>query len=222
MTLPHGTEVQAARVRIEQIKVSSERLLLVEGQDEVNLLSEIVSQMAETTVQVLEAGGKDRLADRLSAILRNANANRVNLRVIGIVRDADHDPRGALQSVQGTLRRHELPVPRQPLTLAEGNPSTAVLIVPGGNEAGSIEDLCWSAVRDLPAGICVDEFLSCLANNSALQSLNQQKTRVHAYLASQADPTTTVGVGALKGYWPLDHRAFDVLRDFVRLVDQAA
>lgn len=106
-------------------------------------------------------------------------------------------------------------------TVADGTPSTAILIVPGENRTGSIENLCWDAVRDLPASRCVDEYLRCLRQNAALDSANESKTRVHAYLASRADPTTTVGVGAIKGYWPLEHQAFDDLRRFVRLIAEA-
>ena len=88
-------------------RVENDQLLLVEGKDEVNLFSAIVSQMQIANLQVIDAGGKDQFWKRLLALLADARTRDIDLQSIGIVRDADTDGRAALQSVQGTLRACE-------------------------------------------------------------------------------------------------------------------
>ena len=202
-------------------RVENDRLLLVEGKDEVNLFSAIVSQMQIANLQVIDAGGKDQFWKRLLALLADARTRDIDLQSIGIVRDADTDGRAALQSVQGTLRRLNLPEPAAPRQLAFGSPgvpSIAILIIPNDSGPGDVEVLCWNSIQDRAAAECVRDYVACLKERGELESHSESKTLVHAFLASRYDPTASVGLGAQQGYWPLENPAFDPVREFIRLI----
>jgi len=195
--------------------VASSRLVLVEGKDEVNLFSTMIKRWSIGGLQVLDVVGKTNFRPRLDATLANARAQNVRLSAIGIVRDADDNPTGAFESIANTLQTFELPVPQPSGLFATGFPSIGVFILPDGHSPGSVEEVCWEAVSNTAAGHCCMSFLDCLRVSMALLSPNVGKTLVHAYLAAQEDPSTTVGVGALKGYWGFDHSAFRGIREFL-------
>lgn len=197
------------------LTVATGRLVLVEGRDEVNLLGAMVNRWSIAGLQMLPVGGKYGFKSGLEATLANARVRSVELLAIGILRDADDNPGGAFASVSGTLRTFGLPAPRSPGQFSEGPPSVGVFILPNGQSPGSVEQLCWQSVSNTAAGLCSTSYLDCLQNSAALLSTNPAKTLVHSYLAAQEEPSTTVGVGAQKGYWPLDHSAFTEIREFL-------
>lgn len=203
------------------VEVTSERLLLVEGQDEVNLLTEILSAIGVANVQLLDCGGKDQFTSRLEAALGNARTKAIDLVCLGVIRDADLDFNGAFDSICGSLRNNDLPVPIKVLDVATGNPCTTVFIAPDNHNLGAIEQLCWDSVSTEPAGSCVEQYIDCLTDNSALSSTDTGKSKVHAYLASMVDPVASVGIGAKAGYWKLDHSAFDDIKQFIQNVSDA-
>ena len=197
------------------VVVKSDRLVLVEGKDELNLLQAMIDRWAIGGLQVIDVGGKHGFPVRLDAALTSAQGQNIELSCISILRDADENPEGAWESVAGALRSQSLPVPDSPGTFNRGTPSVGVLILPGDGSVGAVEELCWRSVADSPAGLCIDDYVDCLRVAGALASTIEGKTRAHAYLAAQSDPVARVGEGAIKGYWPLDHSAFASLRDFI-------
>ena len=54
------------------LRILSDRLLLVEGRDEINLFSALMKHCldAEPEIQVIDAGGKDKFSRNLKAIQR--------------------------------------------------------------------------------------------------------------------------------------------------------
>ena len=74
--------------------------------------------------------------------------------------------------------------------------------------------LCRSVVNE-PVNDCINGFLQCADVLPGVDIRKPYKARAHAYLATQPEPQVSVGVAALKGYWPLDHEAFAEVRDFV-------
>ncbi len=194
----------------------ADRVLLVEGTDEVNLIGAMLRSWKLGHIQVIEVGGKDKIRTNLDVVISEARTRRIELTAIGVLRDADAYPERALQSVTDALRSLKLPTPTVHGTFVQGTPSVGVYVLPDGTAAGAIEQLCWQVVEKTPAGRCSNVYLECLEESGALASKNAAKTLVHAYLAAQDDPSARVGEGALKGYWPFDHAAFDPLRAFVR------
>jgi len=197
------------------LTVATGRLVLVEGKDEVNLFNTMINRWSIGGLQVLDVVGKTNFRPRLDATLADARAKNVQLSAIGILRDADDNATRAFESISNTLQTFDLPVPQSSGLFVTGFPSIGVFILPDGHSPGSVEELCWQAVSNTAAGRCCMSYLDCLRASVALLSPNPAKTLVHSYLAAQEDPSTTVGVGAQKGYWPLDHAAFTEIRGFL-------
>ena len=195
--------------------LTSDRLLLVEGSDEVNITSKMLSKWNIVGIQVIDIGGKDSFKPSLEALLSQAKSKDIELCAVGIMRDADNSPQSAFQSVRNSLGSVSLPTPDSHGVFLQGAPSVGIFILPNGDSTGSVENLCWAAVEDTTVARCATAYLQCLQDSEALLSRNNSKTLIHAYLSAQDDPCARAGEGALKGYWPFDHPAFDPLKEFV-------
>ena len=198
-------------------RIRSDRLLLVEGRDEVNLFDALMKHCldAERTVQVIDAGGKDRFPKNLRALFTAAQA-RPSLSAIGVVRDADHNAARAFRSVCDHVRNVGYQPPAAHGEFSDATPSIGVFIVPNGKDPGAIETLCRQSKEGDDVAKCVAEYLTCLDGNEAMRSTNEDKSFVHAYLAAMDDPVARVGEGARQGVWDFDSAAFAELSEFVR------
>jgi hypothetical protein len=72
--------------------------IIVEGKDELNVFKELFTQKRVRDIQILSIGGKNNLPGNLGALKEESNFR--SIRVIGILRDADDNPRTALDSVK--------------------------------------------------------------------------------------------------------------------------
>ena len=200
------------------IELTTDRLLLVEGKDEKNLLGALIKTCLENDgqlIQVLAVGGKDSFRPNLKAIKVVAQSGPT-LRAIGIVRDADKNPNGSFASVCNSLRSAGYEPPAAHAEFSNDTPAIGVFIVPDGSQSGAIEALCRRSVEGEDAAQCADEYIECLKNRNALQSKNADKTFAHAYLAATKDPVARVGEGAQQGVWNFQSPAFAALSQFVR------
>lgn len=208
----------AANGGAPRLKISADRLLLVEGRDEANLfgalLRHCLGAVWQQEIQIVEAGGRNAFRGNVATI--RAEAESRPLRVIGVVRDADRDARGALQSVCNALRMAGYNPPAIHGDVSNGNPRVGVFIVPDGRAPGAIETLCRRSVAGRAAGDCVEAFIDCLKEQGTLHSRNEDKTFTHAWLAAGADPVARVGEGAQQGAWDFDSEAFGELTAFLR------
>ena len=200
----------------DSIRITRDRVLLVEGTDEVNLVSALMNHhfgAAAASVQLVPGGGRTRFRERLSAI--KTAGERVSLRALGVVRDADGNARAAWNSVHGAVDHVGLPAPRGHADLADGFPAVGIFIVPDGQAQGALETRCVRSVAETPGGRCVERYLACLRDGDALVSRNRDKSFAHAWLASRRDPMARVGEAAQQGEWNFDHPAFAPLVQFV-------
>ena len=198
-----------------KFKVDSDRLLLVEGKDEVNLLRALMRCRlpdAASEIQVHDAGGKDQFPANLKAI-QIAAQTRPTLRSIGVIRDADDNPKGAFQSVCDNLRNAKFTPPDRHGYFSDGVPFVGVFIVPDGDNPGAIETLCRKSVKGSETSDCVEQYLSCLDAKGTLKSKSCDKSFAHAYLAAERDPVARVGEGAKA--WDLNSQVFDNLVSFL-------
>ncbi len=207
--------------RKEKLSIDSDRLLLVEGRDEVNLFRALIRYClgGVSDIQVIDAGGKDRFPGRLKAI-RAAVRTRPTLQSIGVVRDADNNPDGAFQSI----RSHLLQSGYEPLDfpgLFSGSvPSVGVFIVPDRDEFGSLETLCRQSFEGTVIARCVEKYMECLTAEGAIMSANMDKSFAHAYLAAMPDPMARVGEAAQQNIWNFMSPAFEKLCGFVSGLSQ--
>ncbi|MYA23655.1 MAG: hypothetical protein F4Z30_13130 [Gemmatimonadetes bacterium] len=210
--------IATGRAGLPKIELTADRLLLVEGKDEVNLLGRLIKDCLKDDgqgIQILDVGSKDNFRPNLRGIKVAAQA-RPTLRSIGIIRDADDNPNGSFDSVCDSLRSAGYEPPVAHAEFSDATPSIGVFIVPDGSQSGAIETLCRRSVQDEDAAKCVDDYMECLTTHNALQSKNADKTFTHAYLAAMEDPVARVGEGAQQGVWDFQSPAFGALSQFVR------
>ena len=199
------------------LKISTDRLLLVEGRDEVNLFKALMEHCldGDMRIQVIDAGGKDKFPKNLRAI-RIASRTLPSLEAIGVVRDADDDARSAFRSVCDNLRNVGYDAPSAHGEFSDSVPSTGVFIIPDGVHTGAMETLCRRSQEGDAVSNCVEEYLKCLTDNDAMHSRNADKSFAHAYLAAMVDPLARVGEGARQGVWDFESPAFAALSGFLR------
>ena len=194
--------------------VNQPRQLFVEGREEVLLFDAFLRELRITDVQIQNCRGKDNLGPILLEIVDTPDFHLLDS--IGIVRDADNSAPSALQSVQGSLQRAGLAVPNDYVIPAAGPPQVSVFIMPDNAGSGALEHLCLSALADDPAMPCVDDFLRCLDGRVPMLPRDEDKARIHAFLASREDPELRLGEAAQRGYISWGHPAFDQLAGYLR------
>jgi len=163
--------------------ITKPKLLLVEGNDEVNFFSALMTELNLENVQVRDVGGKSKFRTRLKAVKVDQGYKTVIS--VGIVGDADENPNGAFDNICGALQSAGLPSPMAPLqSVAKDGLQVIVMILPDGKTPGMLEDLCLESVKETPAMLCVDEYFQCLGERLEQLPGNLAKARMRAFLAS--------------------------------------
>jgi hypothetical protein len=91
------------------LKLQKSKLILVEGRDEEEFFGGLLHHLEIDDIQVIPVGGKDQFAGRLQGLIKdNDFADIVSM---GIVRDADDDPKATLQSIGDALKQASLYAP---------------------------------------------------------------------------------------------------------------
>lgn len=198
-------------------EIAASRQLIVEGKDDWLFFSALLHEIGRRdNVQIQDFGGVNDLGAFLQAFCRMSGFQEVSS--IGVVRDAETSPKSAFQSVCSALEKAALPVPDAPLSLAQGPPNVAVLVLPDSDTPGMLEDLCLRTVAEDPAMHCVTEFAHCVESLSTDPVDMKPKALVQAFLASRPNPGLLLGQAAAKGYWPWDSEEFAHVRDFLSLL----
>lgn len=195
-------------------EITHSKQLLVEGRDALEFFKAFLKHLEIADFQLQNFGGITELRTFLKA-LRNVPGFQGKVRALGIIRDAENNPQGAIQSVTGALKATGLPVPGKAETATENTLQTSVLILPNDSKPGMLETLCLEAVKEDPAMQCVQQYFDCLKQQSRIQPVNLTKAQLHAFLASRAKPDLLVGQAASAGYFPWDHSAFTQVKDFL-------
>jgi hypothetical protein len=194
--------------------VTEPYVLVVEGIDEERFFGAFIKQLALTKIQIFPIGGKTKLRENLPALLLTPGFPIVTS--LGIVRDADSDPNATFQSICDALQNVNLPVPSKPLEIIGNKPSTSIIILPGNNQPGQLEDLCLTSVEQDPAMTCVESYFNCLKKKNIPEQKNIAKAKVHTFLASKLEADRRLGEAAQAGYWPLDNQAFEQVKSFLQ------
>lgn len=200
-------------VSIDAIEYDAQ--LLVEGNDQRNFFGAMLRHMNMDGVQIHNFGGVDELRDYV-ANLADSDEFSQTVKSLGIVRDAEISAESAFQSVQSALRNANMIVPNAPGVKADGSPSVSVFILPDNQSGGMLETLLCRTFENTPMNGCIDDFLDCAGDETGERLRRPEKSRAHAYIATTPEPQVSVGVAAQRGYWNLDHAAFDGVRRFLR------
>ena len=143
-----------------------EHLLLVEGKDEKEMFQYLLAATGMSgLVEATNCGGLRKFPLGLTRAMKQPGFR--SIRTITIVRDAEDAAKSAFESVQGTLRDAELPVPDLPNQWSASAPHVQICIIPENRPQGSIKDLFLEAHRSHqePLHACLDALRNCWAPN---------------------------------------------------------
>ncbi|MGD0265510.1 MAG: DUF3226 domain-containing protein [Candidatus Methylomirabilota bacterium] len=210
--------MDAQRVETSRpILIEKNRLLLVEGKDEFNFFSALCRELSVSNLQPIWLEGKSNLDDKVNTLVISPEFAR-RVVSLGVVRDADESEASTFQSVTGALKKAGLSVPPYPQTFVGDKPKVGVLILPGNGRPGELEDLCIEALGPDPAFSCTEALFSCLSRLALPLPKELSKARVQAYLATKPEVHISLGLGALKGYLPLNSPVFEATKRFIQSV----
>ena len=205
----------------KSISIEKPIQLIVEGKDERLFFDRLIKDLRLPKIQILPIGGKTKLKRNLKALVKSPGFD--NVTSLAIVRDANSNHNSAFQSVCNALSAVNLPSPESPLMSVGDRPQITVMIMPGDNSPGMLEDLCLKALAETPedpALMCIRQYFDCLQQRLSQFGLpfprSKSKSMVQAFLASKEKFVKCLGEAAQKRYWPFDKSAFDEVKNFLR------
>ena len=198
-----------------QIKLSKQ--LLVEGKTQQNFFEALINKLNLDGLQIQDFGGVRELRGFLLALKNSSNFNAVES--IGIVRDAVEGLAvNACRSVESALRNADLPIPDESNSSNGENLAVRVFILPNNADTGMLETLLCETIENDDLVCCIDSFFECVGDLPGISKKRRDKARAQVFLSTKDNPGCSVGVAAKKGYWNLEHEAFDGVRKFLNSI----
>ncbi|HLC16243.1 MAG TPA: DUF3226 domain-containing protein [Thermodesulfovibrionia bacterium] len=113
-----------------RFKITSDKLLAVEGRDECNFFDEFLKASGITNVKTVDIGGKDKFKNELPSLITIDWFSDIT--AIGFVRDAEANfAKSAFDSMCSIIKKCGLPIPKGMNTINQsGNPKTGIFIMP--------------------------------------------------------------------------------------------
>lgn len=194
--------------------ISKPVAIAVEGVDFLHFLRhQLVARPALATVHLYDFKENGlTLNDWLEGF--RTQHNFASLKCLGIIRDAETDAVGMLESIQSSLSRHGYPVPEAPNQILIGEPTLAYLIIPHGQPKGCLEHAMLQANTKTERLACVDEFLNCVGTTNRSENW-QAKFKVRALITSSDDPDRKLGETSQTGLWDWSHPSLKIMLDFI-------
>lgn len=185
--------------------ISREKILIVEGNDEVNFFKYLLNNRSElqnldlkNKVQIIPIQGVGNMKKELS-VLKNRSGFDI-VKSIAVIRDADSNEASSFESVKNFLQTNDLPAPTTVGNFSEENSEGikgGIFVIPGNDIQGTmLEDLCLASVHENPIINLVDRYISELQQLQEIEiSSNLSKTKILVYLASQKKIYSSLGTG---------------------------
>lgn len=202
------------------IKITKEKLLLVEGTDEEVFFKILLEKNAICNIQIISSGGKEQFKRKLPAIKNTPGFDEITS--LAVIHDADTDAQIAFQSVCSVLNNNDLNVPKEVSSFAPGSLNVGVYIIPGGESSGSLESLCLSTVQSENITDCIEPFINCVKQKTSVRNTrykfprNVNKAKCKAFLSAMEEDIPSLGIAARKGYWNLGSDKLKPLLDFLK------
>jgi len=177
--------------RESPISISTPGLLLCEGKDEVNFFNAWFTELGITEVKVLDYGGKEKVSKFLADVVKMSGFS--NVKRAGIIRDADEDAAGALESVTHA-------VAHAPEGFRKLNPK--IFVLPGDGKPGALESLWLASLQGSPMANCVEDFFRCAESKGWSPSdvfAKNDKARAQLWIATKDTPNERFGIAAWHG-----------------------
>lgn len=184
------------------------KVLIVEGKTDWHFFLALCRHLGiDGMVDIREFGGTSKLRPYLRTMAA-ASGFRSSVRSLGIVRDAESDPKAAAAAVAEAVKA------------AGFSPElrTHSFVTPDANSPGNIETLCLRSVEDHPLRRCVDEYVgaSTAVGIEWPVGYGRHKGLVQVYLAAGQEPQPHAGIASHRGSWPWASPAFNEVAEFVR------
>ncbi len=189
------------------------KVLAVEGKDEVNFFRRILAISEIDKVEIIDVGGKDNFKLGIAGLVKMPSFSKVT--ILAIVRDSETDAQATFQSISQILTNNQLPPPETMGSYSAGHPKVGIFLMPGDRDQGMLEDFCLETVRDHPAMRCVESFFDCIGDANLPRPRILSKAKVQAFLAALPDTVNSLGLGALRDYWNLNHPNTNKLKEFL-------
>jgi hypothetical protein len=161
-------------------------------------------------------GTKTAWSEKLSVVMKTPGFEQV--RGLGLVRDADDDPRDAFRSLSTLLASTGFPTPDRSAMIQtdpSGTLKGGILIVPSGSRRGELEDLVLASVADHPRMHCVTRYLECVRDLDGPHE-EPSKAKIATFVAGDRKPWLRLGEAAEAGVFPLDSSKFRTVRRFLK------
>jgi len=188
------------------------KLIAVEGNDEVNFFNCLLKDMGFDNYAVEGVGGTRRFNDYFSALVQSSDFSNVD--TIIVIRDADESAENAFESIKNVLISVNLEPPKKVNYFSNSIPKVGVFIMPGDSEKGMLEDLCLRTVKDHPVMELIDVFVKFVLKLEKPPK-NIAKSKAQVFLAAMPDIVCSVGLGAAKGYWDFNSEELLALKSFL-------
>lgn len=221
--------------------IRSERLVFVEGDDELRLvlhlcharqpewrvfgsrLEHVLSATdhaqlmeGELDLQIVCAGGRGNLKN-LSG-LSVARGFR-SVKHLTVVWDAETSLEGSFDEIVSELREGYMHAPDRPWERSGDDPSVAVAILPGGGQNGALETILVDYINAHHRETldCVDSFVTCARVDDSRSAVRAQKRIVNAWLSVQRDPGLRAGAAfhPRSNLFDMNDPVFDPLADLI-------
>ncbi len=200
--------------KIEGVIIEKEKILLVEGIDEVNVFKKLMVMINLPDIQVIPMEGKGEFPDKYETIFTSPEARIV--KSVGIVRDADSDPKAEFDRIKTGLKRMGHPMPKGLNQAAnDGKISINIFLMPDCKSNGALETLFEESIKGTPIfEECITNYLDCVKAKTGCNF--NDKTKTYAYIAVQKDPDVRLGNSVEIGHWDLSHACFNPIKNFLR------
>lgn len=201
----------------EKYTPESPKLLLVEGNDDEGFFKKITEEIGIKNLQIVNLEGARKFNTETLRAITQVHDFRTIVRSMVIVRDADKNAQQVFESIYNALERVDLPFPKNPMEFeARGSIKVGILIIPPNKDKGKLEDLCLVSVQHLKEMGCIDSFFECIRTVADEFPEDLPKAKIKAFLASRKESVPHLGVGVQKGYFSLDSKVFDGIKEFLR------
>ena len=207
---------------IEKEKLVKSHLILCEGRDGLRFCIEMLAHFSSENVafnnfQALDFGGITELKEYLRLLLLRPGF--ADVRSITVIRDAEDNAEGAVQSILNSFSSCCLPRPSGPGQPAESdvdNLKTGFVLFPNCSAnpaAGTLEDLCLAILADKNAPEVLETVDSTL---SSYTFKRRHKNRLHTYLSlTDKYVSLKIGEAAKAEAFAFSGPALEALKDFL-------
>lgn len=177
-------------------------------------------------IQIEDIGGNEDFAAQLGVWKLVSGFD--NLKTVGIIRDAENNAAGALQSIQHCFSYNDMPEPQDCFELTEnkdGRVRTVFGILPGTKngdvwDKGTLEDLCLKILKDSQSSEkinLISKYLEQAQDNFKYKIKHMHKAKLHTYFSSN-EPFIGFKVGEAARSGAFDFES-DVLVNFKKMFD---